>query len=203
MNFLRNLLNGQRHLTMRTLPKIGPVAETHHVNGNSLFEFPDNTQSITFGLGCYWGAERRFWEQKGVWSTQAGYAGGGYPNPTYEETCKGASMKNQHAEVVRVVFDPSEVELESLIQVFWEAHDPTQGDRQGNDRGPQYRSAIYTNSEEDLAIARSSRDFYQAELKKSNINSVITTEIKMLDEFYYAEDYHQQYLSNNHGVTVG
>ena len=96
---------------MRTLPKIGPVAETHHVNGNSLFEFPDNTQSITFGLGCFWGAERRFWEQKGVWSTQAGYAGGGYPNPTYEETCKGASMKNQHAEVVRVVFDPSEVEV--------------------------------------------------------------------------------------------
>ena len=111
MNFLRNLLNGQRHLTMRTLPKIGPVAETHHVNGNSLFEFPDNTQSITFGLGCFWGAERRFWEQKGVWSTQAGYAGGGYPNPTYEETCKGASMKNQHAEVVRVVFNPSEVEV--------------------------------------------------------------------------------------------
>jgi len=146
------------------------------------------------GMGCFWGVERLFWKQTGVYSTQAGYAGGVKPNPTYEETCKGG--RGQHAEVVRVVYDPEIVSLEKLIQLFWTSHDPTQGDRQGNDRGPQYRSALYVNNETELALAQRSRDIFQKELEKQNY-SKITTEIKILTEFFYAEDYHQQYLSKN------
>jgi peptide-methionine (S)-S-oxide reductase len=171
-----------------------PVPEAHHVSGARLTPpFPDGTALALFGMGCFWGAERIFWQTPGVHSTSVGYAGGFTPNPTYEEVCSG---RTGHAEVVRVVFDPAAVSFEELLRTFWENHDPTQGMRQGNDVGTQYRSAIYTYGEVQQRAAEASRDTYQRALRAQRLGD-ITTEIAEAGEFYYAEDYHQQYLAKN------
>ncbi|MDQ2101983.1 peptide-methionine (S)-S-oxide reductase MsrA [Azospirillum isscasi] len=171
-----------------------PVPPRHHVNGNPLTApYPAGLEVADFGLGCFWGAERKFWKTPGVWTTMVGYQGGHTPNPTYEEVCSG---RTGHAEVVRVVYDPAKVGFEDLLRVFWEAHDPTQGMRQGNDVGTQYRSTIYTHSEAQRAAAAASRESYQARLEQAGFGPV-TTEIREAPPFYYAEDYHQQYLSKN------
>ena len=170
------------------------VPVRHFVNGNRIVEpFPAGLEIAVFGLGCFWGAERRFWQLDGVYSTAVGYAGGFTPNPTYEEVCSG---RTGHAEVVRVVFDPTLVSYEELLKVFWESHDPTQGMRQGNDIGTQYRSAIYASSAEQLAAAEKSRVVYNQSLKAAG-HGVATTEIARAPEFFYAEEYHQQYLAKN------
>jgi peptide-methionine (S)-S-oxide reductase len=170
------------------------IDEPHHVNGAALTPpWPDGAQTAIFGLGCFWGAEKAFWQLPGVISTAVGYAGGYTPNPTYEEVCTG---QTGHAEVVLVVYDPARITYEELLRVFWEHHDPTQGMRQGNDQGTQYRSTIYWRSEEQRAAAEASRDAYQAELSRSGYGA-ITTEIAKAGEFDYAEPYHQQYLSKN------
>jgi peptide-methionine (S)-S-oxide reductase len=170
------------------------VPKSHFVNGAPLeAPFPEGTELAVFGLGCFWGAERMFWKTPGVVSTSVGYAGGFTPNPTYEEVCSGRAG---HAEVVRVVFDPRKVSYEDLLRVFWEGHDPTQGMRQGNDVGTQYRSAIYTYGEEQRKKAEASRAAYQKALDAAG-HGVITTEIREAPELYYAEDYHQQYLAKN------
>jgi peptide-methionine (S)-S-oxide reductase len=173
------------------------VPAAHFVNGNPLAPpFPDDTESAVFGMGCFWGAERRFWKMPGVYSTAVGYAGGYTPNPSYEEVCTG---RTGHSEVVLVVYRPAEVSYEELLRTFWETHDPTQGMRQGNDMGTQYRSAIYTTTDAQLETAKRSQDKYQAALTPLGLGD-ITTEITPLGEFYYAEDYHQQYLAKNpHG----
>ncbi|MDJ0940647.1 MAG: peptide-methionine (S)-S-oxide reductase MsrA [Woeseiaceae bacterium] len=177
-----------------------PVPETHFVNGQPLEgPFPDHLQQAVFGLGCFWGAERRFWETDGVYTTAVGYAGGITPNPSYEEVCSG---RTGHTEVVLVVFDPAIVSYDELLQVFWEAHNPTQGMRQGNDVGTQYRSAVYTQDDAQQVAARRSRDAYEAALRGAGYGPV-TTEILPLDTFYYAEDYHQQYLAKNPGGYCG
>ena len=177
-----------------------PVPETHFVNGQPLEgPFPDHLQQAVFGLGCFWGAERRFWETDGVYTTAVGYAGGITPNPSYEEVCSGLTG---HTEVVLVVFDPAIISFDALLQVFWEAHDPTQGMRQGNDVGTQYRSAVYTQDDAQQVAARRSRDAYEAALREAGYGPV-TTEILTLDTFYYAEDYHQQYLAKNPGGYCG
>jgi peptide-methionine (S)-S-oxide reductase len=155
--------------------------------------FPAGLEQAIFGLGCFWGAERKFWQQKGVYTTAAGYAGGFTKNPTYEQVCSG---RTGHTEVVLVVFDPTQVTYEDLLKTFWENHDPTQGMRQGNDIGTQYRSAIYVTSDEQRAAAEASRDRYEAALKAQGFRPV-TTEIKDAPPFFYAEDYHQQYLAKN------
>lgn len=171
-----------------------PVPEAHYVNGNPLQPpFPAGLQQAVFGLGCFWGAERRFWQQPGVWTTAVGYAGGVTPNPTYDEVCSGLTG---HTEVVLVVFDPQVTSYEALLKVFWEAHNPTQGMRQGNDVGTQYRSAIYTFDAAQRAAAESTRERFQAELAKAGLGE-ITTEIADAPPFYYAEAYHQQYLAKN------
>ena len=171
-----------------------PVAARHFVNGNPLEgPFAPVLEQAVFGLGCFWGAERRFWQTDGVFSTAAGYAEGITPNPTYEEVCSGLTG---HTEVVLVVFDPAVVSYEQLLGVFWESHDPTQGMRQGNDVGTQYRSAIYVCSEAQQRSAEGSLRAYQGELEKAGYGT-ITTEIGPLNRFYYAEDYHQQYLAKN------
>ncbi|MFZ2208003.1 MAG: peptide-methionine (S)-S-oxide reductase MsrA [Porticoccaceae bacterium] len=170
------------------------VPERHFVNGHPLAgPFPAHLRCVQFGLGCFWGAERRFWQQPGVYTTAVGYAGGYTPNPTYEEVCSGMTG---HTEVVLVVFDPALTSLAALLKVFWEAHDPTQGMRQGNDVGTQYRSAIYCYGAEQVRQALASRDDYQARLKAAGLPE-ITTEIREAPEFYYAEFYHQQYLAKN------
>ena len=170
------------------------VAPRHLVLGTPLMPpFPDGLESVVFGLGCFWGAERKFWQVKGAYSTAVGYAGGFTPNATYEEVCSGLTG---HTEVVLVVFDPAVVSFDQLLKVFWESHDPTQGMRQGNDAGTQYRSAIYIGSDAQLEAARASRDAYQARLSAAGYGP-ITTEIAPAGEFYYAEDYHQQYLAKN------
>jgi peptide-methionine (S)-S-oxide reductase len=175
-------------------PERMPVPPSHFVNGAPLEPpFPEGTRLALFGLGCFWGAERKFWTTPGVVSTSVGYAGGSTPNPTYEEVCSG---RTGHAEVVRVVFDPGKVSFEDLLRVFWESHDPTQGMRQGNDAGTQYRSAIYAADSGQLAAAEASRDAYQKALTAEG-HGTITTEIREAPEFYYAEDYHQQYLAKN------
>ncbi len=173
------------------------VPSAHFINGNSLEgPFADELEVAVFGMGCFWGAERRFWQLPGVHTTSAGYAGGLTPNPSYEEVCSG---RTGHTEVVMVVYDPSQVSYDSLLKVFWETHDPTTGYRQGNDVGTQYRSAVYTTSDEQLDQAKRSQDVYQAELTPLGFPA-ITTEIKPLEEYYFAEDYHQQYLGKNpHG----
>ena len=177
-----------------------PVPPTHHVNGNSLTPpWPEGAQTAVFAMGCFWGAERVFWQTPGVITTAVGYAGGFTPNPTYRETCSG---RTGHTEAVLVVFDPNEVSYEELLKVFWENHDPTQGNRQGNDVGTQYRSAIYTFGEAQLKSAEASRDAYQPVLDKAH-HGTITTEIREAGPFYYAEDYHQQYLSKNPGGYCG
>ena len=171
-----------------------PVPATHEVNGNPLKPpFPAGLEQAVFGLGCFWGAERKFWQTPGVYTTAVGYAGGYTPNPTYEEVCSG---RTGHTEVVLVVFDPKQVSYEELLKVFWESHDPTQGMRQGNDAGTQYRSAIYTYSDAQGRAAETSRDTYQRALTSRGYDA-ITTEIRPAPEFYYAEDYHQQYLAKN------
>lgn len=170
------------------------VPEAHFVNGHPLIPpFPKGFALALFGLGCFWGAERKFWQLPGVYSTAVGYAGGYTPNPTYEEVCSGLTG---HNEVVRVVYDPSQVSYAQLLAVFWEAHDPTQGMRQGNDVGTQYRSGIYTYDAEQQTAALASRDAYQRALAAAGYPP-ITTEIVAAPEFYYAEDYHQQYLAKN------
>ncbi len=171
-----------------------PVPERHEVLGNPLRPpFPEGLQTAIFGLGCFWGAERKFWTLPGVWTTAVGYAGGLTPNPTYEEVCSGATG---HTEAVLVVFDPARVTYEQLLTVFWEAHDPTQGMRQGNDVGTQYRSAIYTTSPEQQAAAEASHNAFARALAEAGYGP-ITTEIAPAGDFYYAEDYHQQYLAKN------
>jgi peptide-methionine (S)-S-oxide reductase len=166
---------------------------THFVNGHSLTEFPEGYQQALFGMGCFWGAERLFWQTPGVWTTGVGYAGGFTPNPTYEEVCSG---RTGHTEVVLVVFDPSVVSYEQLLKVFWEGHDPTQGMRQGNDVGTQYRSAIYTFDDEQRQAAEASRKLFADKLHDAGYGD-ITTEITPAPAFYYAEPYHQQYLGKN------
>ena len=171
-----------------------PVPETHFVNGHPIHPpFPEGTQIADVGMGCFWGAERIFWQVPGVYSTAVGYAGGFTPNPTYEEVCSGLTG---HAEMVRVVFDPAKVSYEDLLRLFWENHDPTQGNRQGNDVGTQYRSAVYCHGADQLKAAFATRDAYQPMLTKAGYGP-ITTEIRDAPEFYYAEDYHQQYLAKN------
>lgn len=171
-----------------------PVPARHFVNGAPLRPpFPPGTADAWFGLGCFWGAERLFWKLPGVVSTAVGYAGGYTPNPSYEEVCSG---RTGHTEVVRVVFDPARIGYADLLRAFWESHDPTQGMRQGNDVGTQYRSAIYTHGEGQAGAARSSRDAYQARLSAAGFGA-ITTEIAPAGEFFYAEEYHQQYLAKN------
>ncbi len=170
------------------------VPERHFVNGRPLEPpYPKGMELALFGLGCFWGAERCFWETRGVYVTAVGYAAGFTPNPTYEEVCSG---RTGHNEVVRVVFDPAAIDYGALLKVFWESHDPTQGMRQGNDVGTQYRSGIYTYSDAQKAEAAASLDAYQRALRKRGYES-ITTEIIQAPDFYYAEDYHQQYLAKN------
>jgi len=176
------------------------VAAKHFVNGNALKPpFPDGMQLAQFGMGCFWGAERVFWEMPGVYSTAVGYAGGQTKNPTYEEVCSGFT---NHTEAVLVVFDPKVVTYEELLKRFWESHDPTQGMRQGNDAGTQYRSAIYTYGDAQLKAALASKATFEKALKKAGFGP-ITTEIRAAPEFYYAEDYHQQYLAKNPGGYCG
>ncbi|WP_294535150.1 peptide-methionine (S)-S-oxide reductase MsrA [uncultured Rhodoblastus sp.] len=174
--------------------KVVPLSG-HFVNGRSLAPpFPDGCESVLFGMGCFWGAERKFWQaSEGVHVTSVGYAGGATPNPTYEEVCSGLTG---HTEVVQVVFDPKKISFARLLALFWESHDPTQGMRQGNDTGTQYRSAIYTTTEAQLAAAQKSKSAYQEALAKSGF-AAITTEIRPAPEFYFAESYHQQYLAKN------
>ncbi|WP_157552776.1 peptide-methionine (S)-S-oxide reductase MsrA [Jiangella gansuensis] len=169
------------------------LSGTHTVLGTPIEgEPPAGHQEAVFGMGCFWGAERIFWRLPGVWTTAVGYAGGFTPNPTYEEVCTG---RTGHAEVVRVVFDPAVISFAGLLKAFWEEHDPTQGLRQGNDIGSQYRSAVYTTTPAQLEAAAASRDTYTAKLRTAG-HGDITTEIEPLRQFYYAEDYHQQYLSD-------
>jgi peptide-methionine (S)-S-oxide reductase len=171
-----------------------PTAQTHHVNGASLHPpFPEGTKQAVFAMGCFWGAERLFWQTDGVVTTAAGYAGGYTPNPTYEEVCSG---QTGHAEAVLVVYDPRAVSYDTLLKVFWENHDPTQSMRQGNDVGTQYRSAIYVFDDEQRQAAKRSREVYQTALHDTGYGD-ITTEIDEAGPFYYAEDYHQQYLAKN------
>jgi peptide-methionine (S)-S-oxide reductase len=179
----------------RSEPVVAP--QRHFVNGASLTgPWPDGTRTAVFGLGCFWGAEKKFWQTPGVISTAVGYSGGYTPNPTYQEVCSG---RTGHAETVLVAYDPSMVSYEALLKVFWEDHDPTQGMRQGNDVGTQYRSIIEVGSDEERRIAEASRDAYQEGLKKAGFGE-ISTEIRDRGPFYYAEDYHQQYLAKNpHG----
>ena len=176
------------------------VADRHFVNGNPLQgPFAEHLQQVVFGLGCFWGAERRFWQIDGVFSTAAGYAGGHVPDPDYQRVCSG---ETEHAEVVLVIFDPAKVSYLDLLTVFWENHDPTQGMRQGNDTGTQYRSVIYTNDDAQLEAAQQSLAAYQSKLTAADLGR-ITTHIAPLDTFYYAEDYHQQYLAKNPGGYCG
>jgi peptide-methionine (S)-S-oxide reductase len=176
------------------------VPDRHVVNGNPMDgPWPANSSLAMFGMGCFWGAERRFWEASGVWVTAVGYAGGITPNPTYEEVCSG---RTGHAEVVRVVFLSGQVSYEDLLALFWESHDPTQGMRQGNDRGTQYRSAIYVYDDDQRRLAEASMAAYQTALADRG-HGAITTELADAGMFYFAEDYHQQYLAKNPGGYCG
>jgi len=171
-----------------------PVSESHYVNGHSIKPpFPAGLYRAMFAMGCFWGAERKFWQMEGVYSTAVGYAAGHTPNPTYEEVCSGMTG---HTEVVLVIYDPEQVSYDSLLQQFWESHDPTQGMRQGNDIGSQYRSGIYCYGDDQLRRAQTSLSTYQLQLSAAGFGE-ITTEILAASEFYYAEDYHQQYLGKN------
>jgi peptide-methionine (S)-S-oxide reductase len=175
-------------------PQEMPVPAKHFVNFHPIkAPFPDGLEQAVFGMGCFWGAERKFWEAPGVYTTAVGYAGGFTPNPTYEEVCSGMTG---HTEAVLVVFDPAQTTYDDMLRVFWESHDPTQGMRQGNDVGTQYRSAIYTYSSAQLEAAEHSRELYQKKLTDAGYDE-ITTEIREAPPFYYAEDYHQQYLAKN------
>ncbi len=195
MLFMRKttaLPSAEQALPGRTQPI--PTATTHFVNGHNLKPpYKEGLEQAVFGLGCFWGAERKFWELGGVYVTAVGYAGGHTPNPTYEEVCSG---RTGHAEVVLVVFDPKRVSYERLLKTFWESHNPTQGMRQGNDVGTQYRSAIYTLSDAQRRAAEASKAVYQKAIAAKGLDT-ITTEITQAGEFYFAEDYHQQYLAKN------
>jgi peptide-methionine (S)-S-oxide reductase len=181
-------------------PDAIPTAESHFLTGRPLkAPVPEGMEVAIFGMGCFWGVERLFWQRDGVWLTMSGYAGGYTPNPTYQEVCTG---RTGHNEVVRVVFDPGVVSYEELLRIFWESHDPTQGMRQGNDRGTQYRSGIYTTTPGQEEAAKASRDAYQARLREAGLGA-ITTEIRPASDFYFAEDYHQQYLAKNPGGYCG
>ncbi len=183
-------------LPERTLPgrsEAMPISDAHFVTGRSISEVPPGHRQVSFGMGCFWGAERKFWSLDGVFSTAVGYAGGGTPNPTYKEVCSGHTG---HTEVVRVVFDPTKVSLKQLLAVFWESHDPTQGMRQGNDVGTQYRSAVFVEDAEQLKLVETSQQAYAQQLEKAGFGPV-TTEIATGVPFYFAEDYHQQYLAKN------
>jgi len=199
MFFLSDMLNKKLQLPKANEALPGraqpiPTSAKHHVSKRPLKgPYPEGLQTAMFGLGCFWGAERLFWQTDGVWVTAVGYAGGLTPNPTYQETCTGLTG---HTEVVLVVFDPAVISYDALLKIFWEAHDPTQGMRQGNDVGTTYRSAIYTFGEEQYEAAIASRDAYQVSLQKSGM-SKITTEIAPAPEFYFAETEHQQYLAKN------
>jgi peptide-methionine (S)-S-oxide reductase len=171
-----------------------PLPERHFVNSRALVgPYPEGLEKAVFGLGCFWGAERVFWQAPGVWVTAVGYSGGTTPNPTYEEVCSG---RTGHTEAVLVVYDPKVTSYERLLKLFWESHDPTQGMRQGNDVGTQYRSAIYTFSPQQAALAEAGRTAYQRQLEMAGLGE-ITTEIREAPSFYFAEDYHQQYLAKN------
>ena len=177
-----------------------PVPSRHFVLDAPLVgPFPEGNELAMFGLGCFWGAERKFWEASGVYSTMVGYAGGDTPNPTYQEVCTG---RTGHNEVVRISFDPANISFGELLRIFWESHDPTQGMRQGNDVGTQYRSGIYVYSDEQRRQAEASRDAFQERLSERGFGP-ITTEIVEAPEFYYAEEYHQQYLAKNPGGYCG
>lgn len=197
MSLFSNAFSSTVSSASRVLPgRDAPIetSDVHTISGHSLHPpFPSGYEEIVLGMGCFWGVERLFWQISGVYVTVAGYAGGETPNPTYDETCTG---RTGHTEVVRVIYDPQQVTLEALLQVFWEQHDPTQGNRQGNDKGSQYRSAIFTTSQAQQAAAEQSAAAYQQALEKAG-RGPITTEIKLLDIFYYAEGYHQQYLDKN------
>jgi peptide-methionine (S)-S-oxide reductase len=197
MSFLARLKHSSLPAPEEALPGRDtalPVADRHFVHGRQLKPpFPDHLETAVFGLGCFWGAERAFWTLDGVYTTAVGYAGGHTPNPTYEEVCSG---RTGHAEVVLIVFDPDVITYEQVLKAFWEAHDPTQGMRQGNDFGTQYRSAIYTATPAQSKTAAASRDAYQGALSTAG-RGEITTEIAEAGPFYYAEDYHQQYLAKN------
>jgi peptide-methionine (S)-S-oxide reductase len=170
------------------------VPAAHVVNFHAIAPpWPEGYQQLVVGMGCFWGAERKFWEADGVWTTAVGYAGGHTPNPTYNEVCSG---RTGHTEAVLVVFDPDKISLDDLLRIFWESHNPTQGMRQGNDRGTQYRSAIYTSDDDQMKAALASRDAYQKQLTAAGLGE-ITTEIAPAGPFYYAEEYHQQYLAKN------
>jgi peptide-methionine (S)-S-oxide reductase len=204
---MASLLFGRRELRVPTPEEALPgrstrmrVAEKHAVLASRLTPpFPEGLERAIFGMGCFWGAEKLFWQAPGVYTTAVGYAGGHTPNPTYEEVCSG---RTGHTEVVLVVFDPKRTSFAALLRIFWEAHDPTQGMRQGNDVGTQYRSAVYTTSAAQREAARASRDAYQARLLAAG-HGPITSEIADAPEFYYAEDYHQQYLAKNPGGYCG
>ncbi|MFM7447541.1 MAG: peptide-methionine (S)-S-oxide reductase MsrA [Leptolyngbyaceae cyanobacterium] len=177
-----------------------PMSDRHFVNGHPLKPpYPEGMELALFGLGCFWGAERKFWQQAGVYTTAVGYAAGLTPNPTYKEVCSGMTG---HNEVVRVVYDPAVISYEQLLKVFWESHNPTQGMRQGNDVGTQYRSGIYVYSEQQRKLAEASRQAFQQQLTAAGYGE-ITSEILDAPEFYYAEDYHQQYLAKNPGGYCG
>lgn len=182
----------------RATPMVEPGE--HRVLGRPLAPpYPEHTRQALFGMGCFWGAEQLFWETEGVYVTAVGYAGGFTPNPTYEEVCGG---RTGHAEVVRVVYDPEQVNYNDLLRIFWENHDPTQGMRQGNDVGTQYRSAIYVHDDEQRGLARLSMEAYQRALRDAGYGE-ITTEIESAPDFYFAEDYHQQYLAQHPGGYCG
>ncbi len=198
---------GQKSMEMVTADKALPgraeplpTAETHFLSGLPLKSpVPEGMAEAMFGMGCFWGVERKFWQAKGVWLTMVGYAGGYTPNPTYKETC---TQLTGHNEVVRVIFDPKVISYDGLLKLFWEGHDPTQGMRQGNDVGSTYRSGIYTYKPEQAAAAAASKATYQAALKAAGMGA-ITTEILPVPVFYFAEDYHQQYLAKNPGGYCG
>ena len=193
----QRMVDPSRALPGRETPM--PVRNAHHVHGRPIAGEFTGLQSVQFGMGCFWGAERKFWTLPGVFTTAVGYAGGITPNPTYREVCSG---ETGHAEVVLVVYDANDVGFDALLKTFWESHDPTQGMRQGNDIGTQYRSGIYTHSGEQLRLALASRDAYQQVLRAAGFGPV-TTEIRAAGPFYYAEEYHQQYLAKNPGGYCG
>jgi peptide-methionine (S)-S-oxide reductase len=193
-NYLEpKMVTSQQALPGRTEPIV--VSGIHYVNGNSMVEpFPDGMELALFAVGCFWGAERRFWQTEGVWSTAVGYAGGYTPNPTYEEVCSGMTG---HTEVVRVVYDPRQVDYQDLLEKFWEMHDPTQGMRQGNDRGTQYRSAIYCYTDSQYQKAVASAEIYQQRLTSHGMGKITTEITATAAQFFFAEEYHQQYLAKN------
>lgn len=203
MSLFSNTVSSTASSAGRVLPgRDQPIqtSDIHTINGHSLHPpFPSGHEAIVLAMGCFWGVERLFWPLPGVYVTAVGYAGGETPNPTYDETCTG---RTGHTEAVRVVYDPQQVDIETLLQVFWEQHDPTQGNRQGNDIGSQYRSAIFTTTEAQQAVAEQSAAGFQQALDKAG-KGRITTEIKPLETFYYAEAYHQQYLDKNPGGYCG